>query len=259
MRRRRWWPWPTAAALALVAGCTSSGGGRSSTTPSPVSTAVASSTTPSAVTRRYGVGNAFMPLLSGAVWNYLDVGASGANQHLTYQVTRTRSTPGGSTANVAVTTGSGNVSITYVVDSSHDVHVQLDAGSLSESGQGNFVFPASPLACTPCRYTASFTGSVPGFPPFTEKLTEVVTSLGTVALTDPENHESFSGTAHLHATIDVVPAAGGPPVTVSTIEEVYLAPSVGMVEDGNGTVSVTAAGNTHTSPTGTLWLASYSP
>lgn len=259
MVRRRWRPAAAASVLILVAGCSHpSAGARGGSTPSsaPASKG-ASSTSPPPTVANYGVGTAFLPLVGGAVWDYVDVGGPSGTQHLAYQIGGIRTSPGGTTASVTVTTGSGKVNITYLVDSSHNVHVQLGAGAVSESGQGNFIIPASPLSCSPCRYTGAFIGSVPGFPPFSESLTEVVTSVGPVGLFDPENHTTYPGTAHLHASIDVVPAAGGPPVTVSTTEEVYLAPGVGIVEDGDGTASVSVGGSTHSSPTGTLWLTGY--
>lgn len=248
MPRRRS-PAAVVAALALLVGC----GGAGHRNPGAGNTTSTSSASAPTAAPGYGAGSRYMPIISGAIWDYVDVGASGGPQHLNYQVTSVAFSTNGTTANLTVTTGTGKVDIAYVVDSRGNVQVQLAAG------QGNLIIPASPLSCSPCRYTASFTGSVAGFPPFTEHLTETVTSAGTVGLADPENHQVYPGVVRLHTTIDILPGAGGPPVAVSTTEEVDLASGIGIVEEGNGSATVTVAGNTHTAPTGTLWLTSYIP
>jgi hypothetical protein len=274
---------PALVMVALVAGgCASSGhaqgGPATNATPGP--TAPPGSTTPASgqTTTASGqtttvppvgalnadAGNPWFPLIDGATWTYEDVGGPGGSYTQTNHITGITRSAGATTVSVDISVNSRVLPIQYQVDQNGNVHVQLSAGPLGLSGSGNGSSLIIPNAsgifnCTPCRFSANFTTSLPGMPSLSFELTERVTSAGQSTINDSFDNTTYSGVQHLHVTFDATPAAGGPPVQVTTTLEVYLARGIGIVEEGGGTATNTVAGQVLTAPTGTLYLKSYLP
>lgn len=222
-------------------------------------------TAPPTTAQSFGAGNPWFPLIDGATWVYVDAGGPEGTQTITNHIVSITRSASATTVDVDISVGSRVLPVQYQVDRNGNVHMQLSSGSMGVSGNSgsSLIIPNANdiVACHPCRFTANFTASSPlaGASAMSFQLAETVNSAGQTPIQDTYTGITYTGAQLLHTTIDVTPAAGGPPFQVDSTSDVYLAQGIGIVQEGGGSATESIAGTTHSFPTGTLYLKSYTP